>query len=406
MKTKSIITFLAIFLLAACEPDDSITKDLQAQITKLEGTITTLQGTINTLNSSNSSLSTELETAQDAVDSATASLATADTNFGDLQKQLEALNDELSKVDYSATVALDATGSVADMSTAQAKKTIYGKWDIGGASSSKSSTRNGCSFQYIEFTETKYFMSILDAEQETKMVFGPYELKENAEGKVISVDLMYDVGDSDITIAVLTSIVVTKDNDDELSATFDVVLTLPAALEDCESSLPGSVSSVKDKPVEEAKTATAVSNHAMAIGEWDLVSYTATDMKLTIYDQVCMDEIQTLNDDGSYTYHEVLREGCVAATSIIVNISNFGTYSVTWIGLNGPIYTEVERWKWKDSNQNAIIFDFEDENSGDMDQDTYTIDVLTREEMELSNSHTNEKEEAVEEKISLKKRSQ
>ena len=138
MKTKSIITFLAIFLLAACEPDDSTTKDLQAQLTKLEATITTLQGTINTLNSSNSSLSTELKTAQDAVNIATASLATADTNFGDLQKQLEALNDELSKVDYSATVALDATGSVADMSTTQAKKTIYGKWDIGGASSSKS----------------------------------------------------------------------------------------------------------------------------------------------------------------------------------------------------------------------------------------------------------------------------
>ena len=96
MKTKSIITFLAIFLLAACEPDDSTTKDLQAQLTKLEATITTLQGTINTLNSSNSSLSTELKTAQDAVNIATASLATADTNFGDLQKQLEALNDELS----------------------------------------------------------------------------------------------------------------------------------------------------------------------------------------------------------------------------------------------------------------------------------------------------------------------
>ena len=404
MKTKSIITFLAIFLLAACEPDDSTTKDLQAQLTKLEGTITTLQGTINTLNSSNSSLSTELETAQDAVDSATASLATADTNFGDLQKQLEALNDELSKVDYSATVALDATGSVADMSTAQAKKTIYGKWDIGGASSSKSSTRNGCSFQYIEFTENKYFMAINDAYSETKMVFGPYALKENTEGKVISVDLMFDAGDSDITIAVLTNIVVIKDNDDELSATFDVVLTLPAALEYCEASLPGSVSSVKDKPVEEAKTATAVSNHAMAIGEWDLVSYTATDMKGDFYDQFCMDEIRTLNDDGSYTFDEVFIEGCVAPTSVIVNISNFGTYSVTWIGLNGPIDTDVEGWKWKDSKQNAIIFGTEDDDSGDYASSTYTIDVLTREEMKLSNSHTNEKGEAVEEKISLKKR--
>ena len=404
LKIKSIITFLAIFLFAACEPDDSTTKDLQAQLTKLEATITTLQGTINTLNSSNSTLSTELKTAQDAVNTATASLATADTNFGDLQKQLEALNDELSKVDYSATVALDATGSVADMSTAQAKKTIYGKWDIGGASSSKS-IEPGCSFQYIEFTETKYFMSILDAEQETKTVFGPFAMKENTEGKVISVDLMFDAGDSDITIAVLTNIVVIKDNDDELSATFDVVLTLPAALEDCEASLPGSVSSVKDKPVEEAKTATAVSNHAMAIGEWDLVSYTATDFKLTIFEQICMDEIRTLNDDGSYTFDEVLREGCVAATSIIVNISNFGTYSVTWIGLNGPIDTDVEGWKWKDSKQNVIIFGTEDNmDSLDYASSTYTIDVLTREEMRLSNSHTNEKGEAVEEKISLKKR--
>ena len=122
MKTKSIITFLAIFLLAACEPDDSITKDLQAQITKLEGTITTLQGTINTLSSSNSTLSTELETAQDAVDSATAALQTSGTDIGELQTKLEFLEQGLSGIDYSATVTLDATGTIADMSAAQAKQ--------------------------------------------------------------------------------------------------------------------------------------------------------------------------------------------------------------------------------------------------------------------------------------------
>jgi hypothetical protein len=144
----------------------------------------------------------------------------------------------------------------------------------------------------------------------------------------------------------------------------------------------------------------------MAIGEWDLVSYTATDMKLTVFEQVCMDEIRTLNDDGSYTFDEVFIEGCVAPTLVIVNISNFGTYSVTAIGSNGPIDTDVEGWKWKDSKQNAIIFGTEDDGDGDYASSTYTIDVLTREEMKLSNSHTNEKDEAVEEKISLKKRSQ
>lgn len=399
MKFKSIITLFVICLLAACSADDSLTNDLEAQITKLQTTITELQGTITTLNSSNSTISTQLKTAQDAVDTATASLNNGETQIGDLQKQLETLNDELSKVDYSATVALDATGTVADMSSAQAKKTIYGKWDIGGASSSKS-LKVGCSFKYIEFTEKKYFMAINDANSETKMVFGPYLVNETTEGKVTSVDLMYDAGDSDIKIAVLTNIVVIKDTDDELSATFNVALTLPAALEDCEASLPGSVSSVKDEPVEEAKTATAVSNHALAIGEWDLVSIYISDMKGDFYDQFCMDEINVKNDDGSYTYTEVFREGCVAPTAAIINISNFGTYSVTWVGQNGPVEVNVDQWKWEDSKQNAIIFG----GGTQQPQDVYTIDVLTREEMKFSNSHTNEKGEAVDEKIHLKKR--
>ena len=404
MKTKSIITFLAIFLLAACEPDDSITKDLQAQITKLEGTITTLQGTINTLSSSNSTLSTELETAQDAVDSATAALQTSGTDIGELQTKLEFLEQGLSGIDYSATVPLDATGTIADMSAAQAKQTIYGKWDIGGASSSKSSTRNGCSFQYIEFTETKYFMSILDAESDTQMVFGPYVVNETTEGTVTSVDLMYDAGDSEIKVAVLTNIVVTDNAaGDELSATFDVVLTLPAALQSCESSLPGSVASIKDEPVEEAKTATAVSNHAKLIGEWDLVSYYASDMSGSIYDNFCYDEIEVYNADGSYSYEEVSIEGCVAPTAAIVNFSNFGTYSLTWIGEDGtPLDVEVDGWKWKDSDQNAIIFGTPD--AMQYADDVYTLDLLTLEEMEISNNHTRDDGEADNENISFKKR--
>ena len=403
MKIKSIITFLAIFLLAACEPDDSITKDLQAQLTKLEGTITTLQGTINTLNSSNSTLSTELKTAQDAVDSATAALQTSGTDIGELQTKLEFLEQGLSGIDYSQTVALDATGNIADMSAAQAKKTIYGKWDIGGGSSSKSSTRNGCSFQYIEFTETKYFMSILDAEQETTVVFGPYVVNETTEGTVTSVDLMYDAGNSEIKIAVLTNVIVTKDTDNELSATFDVVLTLPAALESCESSLPGSVSSVKDEPVEEARTATAVSNHAKVIGEWDLVSYYASDMSISIYESFCYDEIEEYNADGSYSEVMILKEGCVAPTAAIINISNFGTYSITWIGKDGtPLGAEVDGWKWKDSDQNAIIFG----TPGAMQyaDDVWTLDLLTLEEMKISNNHTRDDGEAVNQNISFKKR--
>ena len=405
MKTKSIITFLAILLLAACEPDDSITKDLQAQITKLEGTITTLQGTINTLNSSNSSLSTELETAQDAVDSATAALQTSGTDIGELQTKLEFLEQGLSGIDYSATVPLDATGTIADMSAAQAKQTIYGKWDIGGASSSKSSSRNGCSFQFIEFTKTKYLMSILDADSEPNVIFGTYVLSETTDGKVTSVDLMYDAGDSEIKVAVLTNIVVTDNAaGDELSATFDVVLTLPAALQSCESSLPGSVASIKDEPVEEAKTATAVSNHAKLIGEWDLVSYTSSERpSVSLFDDVCNVYSTTLDEDGNSVDEITVEEGCVIPSSVIVNFSNFGTYSLTFLDINGSVLeVEISGWKWKDSDQKTLLFGEAD--SMDTADDLYTLDVLTLEAFTMSNSYLNDYNVKVIDVITMRRR--
>jgi len=51
-------------------------------------------------------------------------------------------------------------------------------------------------------------------------------LNEDAAGNVSSVELKFNLGASDITIATLTNIVVVESNDD-LSATFDVVLSIP-----------------------------------------------------------------------------------------------------------------------------------------------------------------------------------
>ena len=74
----------------------------------------------------------------------------------------------------------------------------------------------------------------------------------------------------------LTNIVVTETAGD-LSASFDVELTLPEALEVCEASLPGSVTAPKEEPVDEAETATALSNHAKLIGQWSVVGLDCSD---------------------------------------------------------------------------------------------------------------------------------
>ena len=63
-------------------------------------------------------------------------------------------------------------------------------------------------------------------EDETITALGAYVLNEDAAGNVSSVELKLNLGASDITIAILTNIVVVESNDD-LSATFDVVLRIP-----------------------------------------------------------------------------------------------------------------------------------------------------------------------------------
>ena len=61
---------------------------------------------------------------------------------------------------------------------------------------------------------------------ETITAFGVYVLNEDAAGNVSSVELKFNLVASDITIARLTNIVVVE-SDDDLSATFDVVLSIP-----------------------------------------------------------------------------------------------------------------------------------------------------------------------------------
>jgi hypothetical protein len=376
---KKYILLFSTFFILSCSKNDEVTDSLQTQINTLEATIKTLESTINTLtsnlsttSSSNASLTNELAAAQIALTEAKNLANAATTDIEALQASLLVVNETLTAIDYSETVSLGETGSLVDQSPMQAKKTIYGKWDLGTPpNSSKSSARlNGCEFDFIEFMDDSYLLGIYVAEnEETETVFGDYYMFENNAGKVESVHLTYDAGDNTVDIAVLTNIVVTETNG-SISASFDVELSLPEALEVCEASLPGSVVAPKEEPLAEASTANAVSNHAKIIGQWDLINYTET----AVYagpngrtETRSIDDLFSCDEDESDDQYDenssnpnkfrtsAKTADCVVPVKAILNISNFGTYSITVLAANGSVLdTDVSDWEWVNSDQTIL----------------------------------------------------
>ena len=267
MKPKKIIFLLfSISMLINCsdEYDDSSLKsqisDLTTKSTQLEQTISQLQSLISGLTSSNTELTNLLNTANTA-------LSSANSDIDDIESTLDFYQNALSAIDYSSVRNLAATGNISDQTSEEARQTLYGRWNIGLATTSRSNS-SGCSFDFIEFSGDNYIMSINLPEGDKGTLFGDYVLNESSNDETIeSVDLMFNIDNTSIRVARLTNIVVTE-NGDEINATFDVNLTLPEALEICEASLPGSVNTTKSEPVEAANTSNALSNHAKLIGEF------------------------------------------------------------------------------------------------------------------------------------------
>ena len=398
--TKKIILLFSTFFILSCSKNDEVTDSLQTQINTLEATIKTLESTINTLtsnlsttSSSNATLTKELAAAQKALTEAKNLADAATTDIEALQASLLIVNETLTAIDYNETVSLGATGSLVDQSPMQAKKTIYGKWDLGTPpNSSKSSARlNGCEFDFIEFMDDGYLLGIYVAEDyETVIVFGDYYMEENNAGKVERVHLTYDAGDTSVDIAILTNIVVTETNG-SLSASFDVELSLPEALEVCEASLPGSVVAPKEEPLPEASTANAVSNHAKIIGKWNLISYTETVVSAgpngktetnsmdDLFDDFCEDESDDQYDKSSSNPNKFRTSAktadCEAPVGAILNISNFGTYSITILAANGSVVdTDVSTWEWINSDQTILNLDYDDDyNILELDDNNFTM---------------------------------
>lgn len=399
MKFKILFFLFATALVISCSKYEETTDDLQSQIDQLESTIETLQGTISSLqtslgsaNSANNDLTAQLALAQTAIDdaqnlvssnqsglnSATSEIEALDTQVADLLTRLDFLQNALAGVSYNQAVNLEATGTLSEQSPEQARQTIYGRWNIAAASASKASSadRNGCSFEFIEFMEDSYLLVIALPDDEAGVLFGDYVLNEDADGEVVSVDLMFDVGDDTVRVAQLTNVVV-ADAGDDLNASFDVVLTLPEDIQTCESSLPGSVSAPKEEPVAEATTANAISNHAKLVGEWRLKDYVASNgMDLqSVLNQNCYD----YNEE---TGEEILISGCEGADRAIVNFSDFGTYSISAIAQNGGVIdVEIGGWSWEDDQNTFVVYDESDEEGEEWD-------VLNLDESEFKISAT------------------
>jgi len=307
---------------------------------------------------------------------------------------------------------LEATGTVADQTPEEAKKTINGKWTVGGASGKSFAAKGqNCTFIGIEFTDDRYAIAIgVAGEDEPAVAYGTYELSEGSDGTVRSVDLYENVDGTNYKIATLTDIVV-EESGNELRATFEVVFNIPDDYEDwpCGNSLSGDYSAEKEDPVNGAEDAEEDSNFSRLVHTWVVTSYSNSDggsledlyqapcedLYYDIYDELieefsgqfqtlfetALDEFITSNDrepseeeinaiaavihdqiDGQVNEIalERLQAECEPAARLEVSFSAYGSYIFSYFGQDGSsLETWVDSWEFNNADQTELLIDGE-----------------------------------------------
>lgn len=257
---------------------------------------------------------------------------------------------------------LDATGSLDEVNVEEAKKIIYGKWDVSDdlttsyVSSLTNENYETCAFDYIEFTDDNYLVGfLLDGEPEA--LFGTYDLNEDDNGFVTSVDLNFYNGDENLKIATLTNIVVEETNS-KLIATFNVVFDLSEISEDAAlcNNLEGDYTADKEEPMEESSSADSNSNHTLFVDTWILESVVENNIDNTT---------EFLSDQclyyDPYQDEEVTIEACSPATKLTLSISTYGTYTFVFSGSSEGIKIETDVWEWVDDSQTSFTVKDEEE---------------------------------------------
>ena len=256
---------------------------------------------------------------------------------------------------------LFATGTVSEQTPTEARETIYGKWNF---TSSSRSAASDCTFNSIEFTDDLYIMQVtVDGESQT--LSGDYEINENSDGTVSSVDLKFEHDNEVITIASLTEVVVTE-SATEINATFLIEWSIPEGFANCDNLL-GEYAAEKDAPMDESITTDPDSNHAMLVGNWTFVSMIENsnlDRSSEWLNEPCYEYSSDEDDD-------VLIDSCTTATSSTLTFSTYGTYALVWRGSNQGTYVETNVWNWTDDTQTAFTVGSEEYSS------VITIETLT-----------------------------
>ena len=289
---------------------------------------------------------------------------------------------------------LNASGDLSEQTSEQAKKIIYGKWDFGNSSksselgeknnqatnsifgkryvrdnskSSRPSKNLTCAFDFIEFNDNTYLMAI-KSDGYSEYLSGDYVVNKNSNNKVTSVDLKFNLGLEEITIATLTDIIVVETGS-KLDATFKISLNIPedADFASC-NSLSGSVSVDKDEPLEASSSATADTNHAKLIKTWNFDSYFSSENPDVneiplILKAASIEYDYTSNPD---TNEDLIIEtpipNCSEPTNMSITFLTYGTYTFFFQGeSDGILVEEVETWNWLNENQTEIILGGDDD---------------------------------------------
>ena len=257
-----------------------------------------------------------------------------------------------SRMNDSAITNIFASGKVSEQSASEAKKTIFGKWNVGeekNNSTSRSTTE--CVFNYIEFTDSSYIMSLSistddSGDPESGSIFGNYNLVE-VDGLVTEVELFFSVSGSDIKIASLTNVEVIE-TATELDATFDIDFIVDFEEIDivC-NDLSGSYSADKEPAMDETTGASADTNHYKVVRNWEITSYSdsnGNDLTYFLLDYCLSDS--------------VLIPDCTVPSKFQVNLSTFGTYvTLTLDSSDSPLEIETGTWDWLNDEQTEFIVD-------------------------------------------------
>ena len=287
-----------------------------------------------------------------------------------------------------------ATGKVSEQTAEQAKKTIFGKWNLGSSSNSSKYAREitDCTFNSVEFTENDYNLNInAPGMIETggiAVIYGNYEIVEEGE-KVTKVILKTNTAAGEQNIAEVTNIEVIETNGQlDISFKFDFIVNLESIGVPCNDNMDKDYSADKEPAVEGTLTADTSSNHYKIIGTWNLTDYSDTTGETfdTYFDgsecyyedvdpSVAIPDGATAEEVNSLPFIEVLDPDCTPAASAKLVISTFGTY--IYMGLaEDESLTEVVMGNWEWGNEEQTLFSVTG-GPGDALNQTATVNTIT-----------------------------